>query len=171
MVGMSAARDLGDVESQRTHAVDVGDDLDPADDRAEVAGDRCLQGEEGERPLLADGAELGDLVVLADHLLGEGKICLEQRLGGALHGDPRKPRHLTEQVGKLGHLFVVSHAHEVTAYGARETKSRSHGERGGVNDATRRALIRRTCRLRSQPQGPRGGFPRPRAGRFARPTY
>ena len=49
---MAPAGDLGDVQCQRPHPVDIRDDLDGADDRAKVAGDGCLQGEQDERALL-----------------------------------------------------------------------------------------------------------------------
>ncbi len=52
---MAPAGDLGDVQGQRAHPVDVGDHLDCADDRPKVAGDRRLQGKQYESALLGAG--------------------------------------------------------------------------------------------------------------------
>ena len=100
VVGMSAARDLGDVQGECAHAVDVGDDLDSADHRAQISGNGSLQGEQRKRALLADGAEFGDLVVFADYLFCQGQVCLEQGLGGALHSGTCQSCHLAERVCK-----------------------------------------------------------------------
>lgn len=75
---MATTRNLGDMQGKGAHAVDVGDDLDSADDGAEIAGNGSLQGEQREGTLLAKCAEFGDPVVFADHLLGQGQVCLEQ---------------------------------------------------------------------------------------------
>ena len=42
VLGMAPAGDLGDVQGQRAHPVDVGHHLDGAHDRPEVTGDRRL---------------------------------------------------------------------------------------------------------------------------------
>ena len=51
MLGMPTSRDLGDVQRQGAHPVDVGDDLDRADDGAQITGHRRLQRQQHERGL------------------------------------------------------------------------------------------------------------------------
>ncbi len=51
MLGMTTPGDLGDVQRQSAHPVDVGDDLDRADDGAQITGHRRLQGQQHERGL------------------------------------------------------------------------------------------------------------------------
>ena len=96
MLRMAAAGDLGDVQRQRAHPVDVGDDLDRADDRAQVSGDRRLQRQQHERGLLGARAHRGDLLVVGDDLLGQHQIGLQQGLGCALHRRTCQPAHLAE---------------------------------------------------------------------------
>ena len=76
MLWVATPGDLGDMQRQRAHPVDVGDDLDRADDRPQVARHRCLQREQHECLLLRAGAEIGDLLVVGDDLFGEHQIGL-----------------------------------------------------------------------------------------------
>ena len=76
MLRMTAAGDLGDVQREGSHPVDVGDDLDRADDRPQVACHRRLQSKQHERRLLGLGAHRGDLLVVGDHLLGQHQVGL-----------------------------------------------------------------------------------------------
>ena len=99
MLRMTTAGDLGDVQRKRAHPVDVGDDLNRADDRAQVACHRSLQRKQHERRLLGLGAHRGDLLVVGDHLLGQHQVGLQQGLGRALHRNARQPAHLAELVG------------------------------------------------------------------------
>ena len=110
---MTPAGDLGDVQGQRPHPVDVGDHLDGAHDRPKVAGDGCLQGEQDERALLGVGAQLRDLLVVGDDLLGQHQIGLQQRLGRVFHRGTGQPAHRAELLRELRELFVVSGAHVV----------------------------------------------------------
>ena len=86
-MGMAPASDLGDVQRQRAHPVDVGHHLDRAHDRPQVTGDRRLQCQQHERAFLGLGAQRCDLFMAGDHLLGEHQVGLQQRLGGPFHGD------------------------------------------------------------------------------------
>ena len=96
---MTATGDLGDVQCKCPHPVDVGDDLDGADDRAQVAGHRRLQRKQHERRFLGLGAHRRDLLVVGDHLLGQHQVGLQQGLGRALHRNTCQPAHLAELVG------------------------------------------------------------------------
>ena len=96
MLGMAAPGDLGDVQRQGAHPVDVGDDLDRSDDRPQIAGDRRLQGEKHERGLLGARTHRGDLLVVGDDLFGQHEIGLQQGLGCALHRGARQPAHVPE---------------------------------------------------------------------------
>ena len=76
MLWVTPAGDLGDVQGERAHPVDVGDHLDCADDRPKVAGDGCLQGEQYEGAFLGVGAQLRDFLVVGDDLLGQHQVGL-----------------------------------------------------------------------------------------------
>ena len=58
VLGMASAGDLGDVQGQCAHPVDIGHHLDGAHDRSQVTGDRCLQGQQYEGALFGAGARL-----------------------------------------------------------------------------------------------------------------
>ena len=96
MLRMAAAGDLGDMQRQSAHPVDVGDDLNRADDRTQITGNGRLKRQQDERGLLGACAHSGDLLVVGDHLFGEHQIGLQQGLGRALHRHTRQPAHLTE---------------------------------------------------------------------------
>lgn len=68
---MAPTCDLGDMQGQCSHAFDVRDDLDGADDGPQVPGHRGLQCQQHEGGLLGPGAGGDDVLVIADHLLGE----------------------------------------------------------------------------------------------------
>lgn len=53
---MPTAGDLGDMQRQRPHPVDVSHHLDGAHNGSEVTGDRCLQRQKNECTLLGPGA-------------------------------------------------------------------------------------------------------------------
>ena len=71
--GMPAPGRLGDVDGQRTHALQVGDDPDRGDDGPQVGGDRRLQGQQFERHVLGVGPHLVEPDVGGDHLLGRAR--------------------------------------------------------------------------------------------------
>ena len=96
MLRMAAPGDLGDVQCQGAHPVDVGDDLNRADDRTEIAGHRRLQRQQHERGLLGARAHGDDLVVVGDDLFGEHQVRLQQGLSCALHRRARQPAHVAE---------------------------------------------------------------------------
>ena len=106
-----AAGDLGDVQRQRAHAVDIGDDLDGADHGPQVAGDRRLQGQQDERLFFGLRAHDGDLLVVGNDLLGQYQVGLQQGLGRALHGNTGQSAHLAEAVGEGFKLLVVRGTH------------------------------------------------------------
>src|SRR5690606_36410957 len=97
-------------------------------DGTQIAGDRTLKGEQLERLLLADRAEIGDLLVLVDHLLGESEIGFEKSSGGPLHRGPGEPGHLPEEITEFAHLFVVDDAHNGTAYDLDRSERRASDE-------------------------------------------
>ena len=80
---------------------------------AKVAGDGRLQGEQHESALLGLGAQLGDLLVVGDDLLGEDQVGLQQRLRCPLHRGTGQPAHLAELFGELRELLVVGGAHDL----------------------------------------------------------
>ena len=81
------------------------------DDRPQVAGDRCLQGQQHESAFLGVGAQLRDLLVVGDDLFGQHQIGLQQRLCRTFHRDTGQPAHLAELFGELRELLVVGGAH------------------------------------------------------------
>ena len=87
---------LGDVQCQGAHPVDVGDDLNRADDRAQIAGNGRLQRQQDECAFLGACAHCADLLVVGDDLLGQHEVGLQQGLGCALHRGARQSAHLTE---------------------------------------------------------------------------
>ena len=64
------------MQGERPHPVDIGDHLDCADDRPKVAGDGSLQGKQYERAFLSVAAQLRDLLVIGDDLLGQHQVGL-----------------------------------------------------------------------------------------------
>ena len=110
---MTPARNLGDVQGQRAHPVDVGDHLDGAHDRAQIPGHRRLQRQQHERAFLGSSTQHRDLLVVGEHLLGLHQIGLQQCLRCVLHGQPGQPAHLAELVGQLGELLMVCGTHGV----------------------------------------------------------
>ena len=108
---MAAAGDLGDVQRQRAHPVDVGDDLDRADDGPQIAGHRRLQRQQHERALLGARAHRGDLLVVGDDLFGKHQVGLQQGLSGPLHGRAGQAAHLAELFGQGSQLLVVRGSH------------------------------------------------------------
>ena len=108
---VAPAGNLGDVQCQRAHAVDVGDDLDGADDGPQVTGDGRLQSQQDERLLFGMRAHRGDLFVVGDDLLGQHQIGLQQGLGRALHGNAGQSAHLAQAVGEAIKLLVVRGTH------------------------------------------------------------
>jgi hypothetical protein len=85
--------------------------VDRRDDDPQVGGDRRLQGEQRERPLLGDRPDLVDVHVLGDHLLGELQIGLQQRPGGLLQRRGDLFAHAREHFGQLIELLLVDVPH------------------------------------------------------------
>ena len=108
---MPSASDLGDVQRQCPHPVDVRDHLDGAHNRPKVAGDGRLQGKQDESALFGLSTHLGDLLVVGDDLLGEHQIGLQKCLCCALHGNTGQPTHLSELFGELRELLVIRSTH------------------------------------------------------------
>ena len=111
---VAAAGDLGDVQREGAHPVDIGDDLDAADDGAQIAGNRTLQGKQQESGFLGATADLGDAVVVGDDLLGECQVGLQQGLGRAFHRHAGQPAHLAELNGQGRQLFLIRSTHVIT---------------------------------------------------------
>lgn len=98
-LGDAQPGDLGDVDGQVAHPLELADHPQRRDQHPQVAGDGVLQGEQLEAVLLELLAQRVDLGVAGDDLLGPLGVALEQR-GRAL-GD-----RLADEAG---------HAHEVVA--------------------------------------------------------
>ena len=83
----------------------------PRHDDPQVGGDRRLEGEQFERNLLGVRPHLVELDVGGDHLLGQGQIGIQQRLGGVTQrvaGDLAHRRTVLTQIGEP-HLVGLSH--------------------------------------------------------------
>ena len=121
---MAAPGDLGDMQRQRAHPVDVGDDLDRADDRPQVTGHRRLQCQQHERGLLGAGAHRDDLLVVGDDLLGQHQIGLQQSLRRAFHRNARPVRTsrrvaLSAPLVARGTRFACAQAYGLTSESSR----------------------------------------------------
>ena len=51
--------------------------------------------------------------MVGDHLLRQDQICLQQRLGGVFHRDPRHPHIAASSVGSV-ELLMVCRPHETS---------------------------------------------------------
>ena len=97
-VGDPEAGDLGDVDRQVAHPLELADHPQRGDDHPQVAGHRLLEGQQREGVVLDPLAVGVDGLVGADDLLGHGGVAAQQRLGGAAYGH----LHLTAHLGEIG---------------------------------------------------------------------
>ena len=74
------------MHGQVAHPLQLADHAQRGDHRAQVARNRLLQREQQERRVLDALAGAVDVVVRADHLLGDRRVAAEQRLGRQADG-------------------------------------------------------------------------------------
>ena len=110
-VGHPEPGDLGDVDREVAHPLELADHPQRGDDGAQVAGDRLLQRQQQERRVLDPLAGPVDLDVRADHLLGDLGVAGEQRLGRKPDGDLDAAADGGEVVEDAVELFVECLSH------------------------------------------------------------
>ena len=123
--GIAPSGDLGDVQREVTHPLDVGDHAQARDDDAQVAGDRLLAGEQVERVGLDLLVELVDRRVAGDHRLGGLQVGVEQRLGRVVDGASRQPGDVDERRRDRVEILVVLVAHSASRCSVVEPSSAS----------------------------------------------
>jgi hypothetical protein len=96
--GHPQARDLGDVDREVTHPLELADHAQRRDDDPQVAGDRLLERQQRERRVVDALAGGVDRLVVADHLLGGVHVAGHQRPGGLAYGD----LDLSADLGEVG---------------------------------------------------------------------
>ncbi|CFS32473.1 Uncharacterised protein [Mycobacterium tuberculosis] len=102
LVRILASGDLGNMHSQRTHALGVGDDLHRTEDFPQLAGHRMLQRQQRERFLFDLGSHRHDPLMVTDYLFSGANVGLEQSLRCAFHRYPGQAAHLSQSSGQLG---------------------------------------------------------------------
>jgi hypothetical protein len=101
-LGVAHPGDLGHVRGEVTHPLQLGDHPQGGHQGAQLTGHRRLPGQQGERPRLDLALLRVDLLVLADHQLGEVDVGLEQR-GRA---GPHRPGHGLAHLDQVGQDVV-----------------------------------------------------------------
>jgi hypothetical protein len=99
------------VQGEVAHPLDVAGAVDGGDHGAQVGGDRRLQRQQRERPLLGRGAQVVDADVGADHLLGQLQVGLQEGAGGLLHRLRDLFAHAGQPVGQPFQLLLVRVPH------------------------------------------------------------
>jgi hypothetical protein len=115
---------LRHVQRQVAHPLEALRRVDRGQHAAQVGGDRRLQGQQRVRVLLAGRPRVVHLLVVADHLLGELQIGLQERPGGELHRRRDHRAHAGELHDELPEFDLVGLTHECqpTAAGAHQTQ-------------------------------------------------
>ena len=93
------------------HAFDVGDVLYCGKHGAQVAGHRCLPGQQAERGLFQTHRARRDLIMVGDDLFGPLEVALQQRLRGALHRLSGQAAQFGDTGGQRVQLLVKHHTH------------------------------------------------------------
>ncbi len=119
MGGVAAADDLGDVQSQDTHTLGVGDVFQGGDDGAQVASHQDLQSQQGKSVLFGAGAVEHDLVVFVDDAFGERRISLQQCLGGIPHRATGQGTHFGDGGSQGVKLLIERGPHMAFTLGGR----------------------------------------------------
>ena len=126
--GHAQPGDLGDVHREVAHPLQLADHPQRGHHDPEVAGDRLLEGEQGERRLLDPLARPVDLVVGGDDLLGHLGVAVEQRLGGEADRGLDLAADLRQVLEDRVELVVEGFAHVATVGGEGDQQGRD-GER------------------------------------------
>ena len=98
-LGHAQAGDLGDVDREVAHPLEVADHAQRGDDHPQVAGDRLLQGEQGEGRVVDPLAGRVDRLVGADHLLGDLHVAGQQRPVASCTATSTGPQ-ISDEVGE-----------------------------------------------------------------------
>ena len=109
--GMTTTGGLGDVDGQRAHPLQVRDDPDRRHHGAQVGGHRRLQRQQLERDVLGVRPHLVQPDIGGDHLLGQGKVGVQQSLGciaQCITGDHAHRGTVFAEIGE-SHLIGLSH--------------------------------------------------------------
>ncbi|OLT01540.1 hypothetical protein BJF90_31035 [Pseudonocardia sp. CNS-004] len=102
---MAHPHDLGDVQRQVAHPLDVARHADRGHDGTQVPRDGAVEQQRLARDVLHLDAERVDRLVPRDDLDGKPLPRLEQRGGGAVESAGSGRAHLAEQLGQLGKLL------------------------------------------------------------------
>ena len=102
--GPAALGVLGDVQREVAHPLQVTGGADRRHRGPQVARDRGVEEHRVGGDLLDPRAEGVDRRVAGDHLVRQAFPALQQRRGGALHGDRRGRRHVGEEQRQVGEL-------------------------------------------------------------------
>ena len=118
---VTSASDLGHVQGEGAHPVDIADDLESAHHTPQITRDGRLQREHRERLLLGLRGQLVHPVMVGDDAFGKSQIGLEKCLGGARHRRARELAHVAQnRVQALELLLIgVTHGVQVTWPGDR----------------------------------------------------
>ena len=105
---------LGHVQRQVAHPLQAFGRVDRRQHGTQIRRHGRLQGQQRIRLLLALGAGVVDLGVVADHLFGETEVDLQECPRGALHGVGDLDGHGGQVVGELFEFDMVSLTHGPT---------------------------------------------------------
>ena len=119
LLGVAHARDLGDVAGEVAHALEVTRHAHGGDDRAQVARDRGLSGEQVDRAGVEVVAAVVDGPIALDDPVGELHVRLEEGLGRLADRGGDEPGQLDEVARDLLELVVEDLAHGVPFVGVR----------------------------------------------------
>ena len=112
-VTVDAPSRLADVDAQIGGSLDVGDDLDRRHHRTEIAGNRRLQRDHLEAPLLEVEGTAVVLVVAEDHVVGALEVHREQDLRRTRDQFRDPCRHAGDPAADLVELLVECRAQVV----------------------------------------------------------
>jgi len=110
---MPAAGRFRNMQGQGMHAINLSDVSEAAYNCAEIGGDRSLQGQQGKGVAFGLGGLEHEIVVVADHCLGQADVGFEKGLGGLLHRLAGEAAHVADAVGQRVELFVKHRSHAV----------------------------------------------------------
>ena len=114
-LGVAHPRELRHVPGEVAHPLQVGAHAQAGDDHAQIRRDRGLPGEQRQGALLDVPLEPVDLLVGADHALGQGEVRVEQGRRRPADGRPDQPGHLDHLVGEGVELLVELLPHRRSA--------------------------------------------------------
>ena len=115
MLGIAHPGDLGDVCSQVAHPGEVGAHPGQGDQRAQLAGDRLLGGQQRETAGVQIVIHLVEHLVARDDGLRRVQVGLEKRPVGAFHRGADEVHHRQHIGHKALHLVPVAVSHRSSA--------------------------------------------------------